>query len=393
MQRSLELRRQLGGLLDQVLALEQLQGGQASGTGDRVRRVSVAVGELDHVLRRRLLHEGVVDLTAGDHRTQRDGAVGDLLGDVHQIRGHTEELRAAPLAHAAKAGDHFVENQQDVVLRTDLAQALQVAHRRHDGTGRAGHRLDDHRGDVGSVMQLDQLEQFVGQLHAAGLGHALGEGHARLQGVRQVVGVHQLAVHLAVAADAAERGAGDVDAVVATGATDEAGLGRLAFQAPVGLGHLHRGVGALGAGAGEEHVIELARHQVGDLLGQLERQRMAVLEAWRIVEGAELLGHGFLDFLARVAGAAGPQAGQAVVDLAALIIDQPTAFSTHDQTRVALEVAVGGERHPVRIQLELAGQGRGCGLRHVHWEPHSGRQSDVGARLRAMIAGKPAPTG
>ena len=279
------------------------------------------------------------------------------------------------------------------MLGADLAQALQVAHRRHEGASGAGHRLDDHRGNVGGVVQFDQLEQFIGQLHAAGLGHAFGKSHARLQGVRQVVGVHQLAVHLTVATDAAQRGAGDVDAVVATGTTDETSLGGLAFEAPVGLGHLHRGVGALGAGAGEEHVVEVARHQVGDLLGQFERQRMAELEAWRIVEGTELLGHGLLDFLARVAGAAGPQAGQAVVDLAALIIDQPTAFSTHDQTRVALEVAVGGERHPVRIQLELAGQGRGCGLRHVHWEPHSGRQSGVGARLRAMIAGKPAPTG
>ena len=393
MQRGLELRRQLGGLLDQVLAFEQLQRRQTGGAGHRVCRVGVAMGELDHVLRRRLLHEGVVDLAAGDHRTQRDGAVGDLLGDVHQVRGDAKKLRAAPLAHAAEAGDHFVEDQQDVVLRTDFAQALQVAHRRHDGTGRAGHRLDDHRSDVRGIVQLDQLEQFVGQLHAAGLGHALGEGHARLQGVRQVVGVHQLAVHLAVTADAAEGGAGDVDAVVATGTTDEAGLGRLAFQAPVGLGHLHRGVGALGAGTGEEHVIELARHQVGDLLGQLERQWMAVLEARRIVEGAELLGHGLLNFLARVTGAAGPQTGQAVVDLAALVVGQPVALGRYDQARVALEVAVGGERHPVRIQLELAGQGRGCGLRHVHWEPHSGRQSGVGARLRAMIAGKPAPTG
>ena len=331
MQRGLELGRQLGGLLDQVLALEQLQRRQTSGASHRVRRVGVAVGELDHVLRRRLLHKDVVDLAAGDHRTQRDGAVGDLLGDVHQVRGHAEEFRATPLAHAAEAGDDFVEDQQDIVLGADFAQALQVAHRRHDGTGRAGHRLDDHRGDVGSVVQLDQLEQFIGQLHAAGLGHALGEGHARLQGVRQVVGVHQLAVHLTVATDAAQRGAGDVDAVVATGTTDETSLGGLAFEAPVGLGHLHRGVGALGAGAGEEHVVEVARHQVGDLLGQFERQRMAELEARRIVEGTELLGHGLLDFLARVAGAAGPQAGQAVVDLAALIIDQPTAFSTHER--------------------------------------------------------------
>ncbi|MNF83241.1 hypothetical protein D3C84_655610 [compost metagenome] len=351
-----ELGRQLGGLLQQVLPLEQLQRGQAGGAGHRVGRVGVAVGELDHVLGRGLLHEGVVDLAAGDHRPQGNGAVGDLLGGVDDVRGHAEVLGAAPGAQTTEGGDHLVEDQQDIVLRADFAQTLQVTGGRHQDPGRAGHRLDYHRGDVRGVVQFDQLEQLVGQLDAAGRGHALGVGHAGLQGVRQVVDVHQLAVHLAVAADAAEAGAGDVDAVVATGAADELGLGRLAFQAPVGLGHLHRGVGALGAGTGEEHVVELARHQVGDLLGQLEGQRVAVLEARRVVEGAELPGHRLLDFLARVTGAAGPQAGQAVVDLAALVVGQPAAFGRDDQPWVALELAVGGKRHPVGIQLELAGQ-------------------------------------
>jgi hypothetical protein len=61
-----------------------------------------------------------------------------------------------------------------------------------------------------------------------------------------------------------------------------------------------------------------------------------------------------------VPGAAGPQAGQGVEDLAALVIDQVVAFGRHDQARVALEVAVGGVGHPVGIQLELAGQADGA---------------------------------
>ncbi|MNZ73094.1 hypothetical protein D3C78_914950 [compost metagenome] len=317
------------------------------------------MGELHRVFRQVLVHEGVVDFLAGDHRAHRDGAVGDLLGDVHDVRGDAEVFRAGVATHAAEGGDHFVEDQQDVVLVADLAQTLQVALRRHQHAGGTGHRLDDHGGDVRGVMQFDQLEQLVGQLDAAGLGHALGEGHARLQGVRQVVDVHQLAEHLAVAADAAQRGAGDVDAVVATGAADQLGLRRLAFQAPVGAGHLDRGVGALRTGAGEEHVVEAAGGELGDLVGQLERQRVAVLEARGVVEGAQLLGHGFLDFLARVAGAAGPQAGEAVVDPAALVVHQPAAFGGDDDPRVLLEVAVGAEGHPVGAQVEFAGDRRG----------------------------------
>ncbi|MNP20716.1 hypothetical protein D3C76_1133010 [compost metagenome] len=93
---------------------------------------------------------------------------------------------------------------------------------------------------------------------------------------------------------------------------------------------------------------------------------MAVLEAWRVIEGAQLLGDRFLDFLAGVPCATGPQTGQRVIYLAALVVDQPTAFGANDQPWVALEVAVGGVRHPVSIELELAGQGSRCVFRLVH---------------------------
>ena len=361
----LEHRRQGGGLLDQVVVGQQLQGRQAGGAGNRVAGVGVAVAELDHVLRSRLLHEGVVDLAGGDHCAQRDGTVGDLLGGVHDVRGHAEVFGTGPFTHAPKRRDHFVEDQQDVVLGADLAQALQVALGRHDHTGGTGHRLDDHGGDVGRIMQFDQLEQLVGQLHATGFGHALGEGQVRLQGVRQVVGVHHLAEHLAVAADAAEAGAGDVHAVVATGTADELGLARLALQAPVGTRHLHGGVGALGARTGVEHVVEAGRGQLGDLFGQQVGQRMAVLEARGVVEGAQLTGDRFLNLGAVVAGAAGPQARQAVEHATALVVDEVVAFGPDNDARVALEVAVGGERHPVSVELQLVGKGRGS-FRQCH---------------------------
>jgi hypothetical protein len=39
----------------------------------------------------------------------------------------------------------------------DLAQALQVAHRRDHHAGRAGERLHDHGGDVRCIVQRDQV--------------------------------------------------------------------------------------------------------------------------------------------------------------------------------------------------------------------------------------------
>ncbi|MDR6354590.1 hypothetical protein Q3H58_001261 [Pseudomonas psychrotolerans] len=284
-----------------------------------------------------------------------------------------------------KAGDDLVEDQQDVVLGADLAQALQIAHRRHDHPGRTGHGLDDDRGDVGGVVQLDQLEQLVGQLDAAGLGHAFGKGQARLQGVRQVIDVHEGAVQLPVAADAAQAGAGDVDAVVATGAADQLGLGRLALDAPVGAGQLDRGISALGARTGEEDMIETGWSQLGHLLRQLEGQRMAVLEARRIVEGAQLPSHGLLDLLARVTGAAGPEAGEAVIDAPALVVRQPTALGGHHDTRVLLEGAIGGEGHPVGAQVELGSNGRSDGQRLVH-DGGSGVDSESAECARSCVS-------
>ncbi len=355
--RAFEMRRQLGGLLHEVFPRQDLQRGEAGGAGHRVRRVGVTVGEFHGVFRNRLPHEGLVDLPAGDHCAQRHGAVGNLLGNIHDVRGDAEILRAAVSAETTEAGDHLVEDQQDVVGIADFAQALQVTRRRHDYTGRAGHRFDDHCGDVRGVVQFNQAQQIIGQLNAAGFGHALGKGQAGLQGVWQMIGVHHQAEALAVAAHAAQRGAGDVHAVVATGAANQLGLAGLAFDAPVGAGHLDRGVGAFGAGVGEKHVIKLTGQALGNLLRQLEGQRMAVLEARRVIERAELLADSCLDFLARMPRATGPQSGQAVVDAPALVVGQPAAFGGDDQARIALEVAVGAEGHPVGVQLELGGQG------------------------------------
>jgi hypothetical protein len=92
--RLLEQRRLLGDALVELLLLQQIQGGEGRGAGNRVRRVGVAVEELQQVFRRVLGHEGVVDLPAGDHRAHGDGAVGDLLGHVEDVRHHAEGMGA-----------------------------------------------------------------------------------------------------------------------------------------------------------------------------------------------------------------------------------------------------------------------------------------------------------
>ena len=306
--------------------------------------------ELKHVVRSAGGHEGVVDLRLGDHAAQRLHAVGDLLGEGHDVGHHAEGVGAGHGAAAAEAGDDLVEDQQDVVLGADFAQALQVAHGRDHHAGRAAEGLDDDGGDVAGVVQRDQVEQAVGQGLTA-LGRlALGEGAGGRLGVGQVVGLDALAVDLAVGDHAADRDAAEVDAVVALLAANQARLAALALQAPVSARHLQRRVGGLGAAGGEEHVIEPRGRQAFQLVGQLERKWVAELERGRIVELRGLLAHGLGDLAPAMAEARAPQAREAVEHLAAIGGGEVGALRGHDHARVALELAVGGEGHPVRVE-------------------------------------------
>ena len=93
--------------------------------------------------------------------------------------------------------------------------------------------------------------------------------------------------HLAVAADATDRDAAEVDAMVAFFAADQQRLARLALGAPIGPRHLQRGVRRLRSRAGEEHVVQSGGRQLLEPVGQGERQRVPVLEGGRIIEGGD----------------------------------------------------------------------------------------------------------
>ena len=62
-----------------------------------------------------------------------------------------------------------------------------------------------------------------------------------------------------------------------------------------------------------------------------------------------------LNIMASVPGTASPKPGQAVKNLAAILVVQPVAFSFDDQARVLLEVPVRGKGHPVGLEIEFTG--------------------------------------
>src|SRR3569623_635841 len=99
----------LAGALDQTLVPIDVEGGQTSGAGERMRGVGIAVEQFDDVLR--ALHEGVVDVVADQHAAHRHRAVGDALGEGDHVRHLALSLGSDRVAEAAEAGDDLVEDQ------------------------------------------------------------------------------------------------------------------------------------------------------------------------------------------------------------------------------------------------------------------------------------------
>ena len=188
-------------------------------------------------------------------------------------------------AEAAEAGDHLVEDEQDAVLVADRAELLEVALRRDEHAGGAGHRLDDHRGDGRGVVESDQPLEIVGELGAM-LRLAAGEGvPGEVVGVADVVDAgEQRAELLAVGDDAADRDAAEIDAVIAALAADQAEARALADGALIGERDLQRRLDRLRAGIGEEDVVDARRHVGDEAGGQLEGLGVAHLEGRRVVE-------------------------------------------------------------------------------------------------------------
>ncbi len=320
--------------------------------------VRVAVEQLDRILRP--FHERVVDVLAHEHCAHRDRTVGQRLRRGDHVRQHVEVLRAERRAEPAEARDDFVEDQQDAVLVADRAQPLQIALRRQQHAGRAGHRLDDHGRNRRCVVQRDQALQIVGEMRAP-LGHA-----ARERVVLEVVRMPQVIYagqhrpeELAVVDHAADGRAAEADAVIALLASDQSLARRFAAQAVIRDCDFQCRVDRLGARVREEHVIDVARCKLDQAGCELEAGRVPHLERRRVFHRRELLADGLGDFLAAVTGVHAPQPGDAVEHLAAVLRPVVHTLGAREQSGVRLELTVGGERHPECFEIGALGRCHG----------------------------------
>ena len=294
-----------------------------------------------------------MDLAAGEHRAAGHGAVGDALGGRHQVRRDAEIICRERRPEAAEAGDHLVEDQEDAVLGAELAQPLQIALRRRQHRGRTRHRLDDDGGDRIGAMQRHHPLDIVGEFSAV-VRLILRKRIAReIMGVTDVIDSRQMGRKgAAVRHHAADRHTAEADAVIAALAADQARPRSLSDGALIGERDLQRGIDGLRTRIGEEDAVEPLRRDLGEPLGEIERQRMAHVERGREVEVRQLPFDGGGDLAAAMAGIDAPEAGRAVDHLAAVDGGVVHALGGSEQPRCFLELPVGREWHPERIGLQ-----------------------------------------
>ena len=213
-------------------------------------------------------------------------------------------------------------------------------------------------------LELDPRRDRVGEIAA---GHAVR--HAERVRVGHVAAARgQRLERLAQARDAGRAQRAQARAVVRDLAGDDLGLVRVPGELVVLPGELERRLDGLRAAAGEEHAVEVARGELGDPSGQLDRARVCVGPVRVEAELLGLVGAGLGDVGAAVADVDAEQGRQAVeVALAVLVVDVAALTARDDRDVRVLIGRHPGEVHPqmpLAQLLESAGAGGFLGTCH-----------------------------
>ena len=311
-----EVAGQFADVVHQFGLGELLHRGERHGHGQRVAAVGRAVRTDGHAGARR---------RAGDAGADREAAA-EGLGQGHDVRLHAgRPFPGEQLAGAAETALDLVEDQQRAGLVAELAHLLELLVGQGAGAALALHRLDDDRRGGRADGGLQGLHVAERQLDEAR--HARTETFEIGRVARGVDRRQGAAVERAVEAD-------DVDP-----------LG-LALGPVILARGLDRALDRLGAGIGEEHLVQAGG--VGQHLGQLFLAR----DLEDVGDVPELLGlvlHRLHQLGVRVAERVHRDAGHAVEIGLSVRGEQARALASFERQRGAVVDA-----HDV-----VAGNGRG----------------------------------
>ncbi len=294
------------------------------------------------------MRERLEDRVGGDHRTHRRVGRGDALGRRDDVGLVVVALGAEPLAEPAPRADDLVGDEEDVVVIGDLAHALEVPLGRHEAPPGVLDRLQDDRRDRARVLELDAARDRLGEVCrvvalgqpvGVGVGHVAAAGRQRLEGRAQ-------------ARDAGRGQAAHRRAVVGGLARDDLVLGPVASELVVLAGQLQRGLDGFAAAAGEEHAVEVAGREIGDLGGQLDRARMRVAPVGEEAELFCLIGTGLRHIGAAVADVRAEERAEAVEVALAVLVEDVAAVAADDD-RDLRPVLIGAHAAEVHPQVAL----------------------------------------
>ena len=153
----------LGGVGEEVTLRVDVEHLGSHRRADRMARVGIAVAE-DADLPG-CLGDRLDDLFGHDDGTDRQIGRRERLGEAHRVRLDAEGLGPERIARAPEATDHFIGDEEDVVLLQDRLDRLEVAARRDDDATGALHGLGDERRHRVRILFQDQRLEFGGEAH------------------------------------------------------------------------------------------------------------------------------------------------------------------------------------------------------------------------------------
>ncbi|RMS59048.1 hypothetical protein ALP65_00841 [Pseudomonas aeruginosa] len=338
--------------LDHLVFLEDVQGRQGGGAGQRVAGIGVRVEEGAQGLV--VVVEAPIDGLAGQHRGHRQVATGEGLGQAEEIRGDAGLLAGEHRPGAAEAHRDLVVDQVHAIAVAGFAQQLEVDRVVHaHAAGALDQRFDDDRGDL--VVPFGQGALHVGEhvprmffpAHAVRTQEAVRAGH--LDGVEQ-----QRLVGFGEQRHVAHRHRRDGFAVVAVGQGDEALLARPAAIEPEVVAHLQRDLDARRAAVGVEHPVEPRRGDLHQSLRQLDHRLVAESGEDHVLQLVDLVLDALVDARVGVTEHIDPPGTDRVDVALAFEILQPDAFAAADRDhRQAFVVFHLGTGMPEYVQVAL----------------------------------------
>ena len=279
-------------VLERLLLVEEPQRGERGGAREWVPRVRMAVEK--RAARFVRTEKTLVNRVGRQRRGEREITAAQSFRDAEEIRHHLFLLAREQRSGAPESGRDLVADEEHAVLLAGARDALQVAGRVHDHSGRAlDERLDHDRRDLVAPAVDDRLRRHrrcVEAVPRAGR-PAIDVRCRHAQAVEEERAEDLVEEIHPADADRAER-----VAVVRLGERDEPGLARLAALAPMlerhFQSHLDRGRAAVGIeDLGQSGFVRrqaVSRRAPDQFRRQLDRRRRREAEERRVRDVLEL---------------------------------------------------------------------------------------------------------